>query len=100
MVYNLKILPLAKIDLVEIVNWYENIKKGLGKKILNLLKAEIKIIRNNPTLYQIRYDSTRIALIKIFPYLIHFEIDKKEIIIKAILHSSRDSKTWKNTTDY
>ena len=76
MVYNLKILPLAKIDLVEIVNWYENIKKGLGKKILNLLKAEIKIIRNNPTLYQIRYDSTRIALIKIFPYLIRFEIDK------------------------
>lgn len=76
MVYNLKILPLAKIDLVEIVNWYENIKKGLGKKILNLLKAEIKIIRNNPTLYQIRYDSTRIELIKIFPYLIRFEIDK------------------------
>ena len=31
MVYNLKILPLAKKDLAEIVTWYENVKKGLGK---------------------------------------------------------------------
>lgn len=100
MVYNLKILPLAKKDLAEIVTWYENVKKGLGKKFSIFIKAEIKIIRNNPKFYQIRYDSTRVALIKIFSYLIHFEIDKKEIIIKAIIHSSRDSTTWKNRTDY
>lgn len=87
MVYSLKILLLAKNNLAEIVSWSVNIKKGLGKKILKFIKAEIKIIRNNPKLYQIRYDSTRVALVKNFPYLIDFEIHKKEIIIKAIIHS-------------
>ncbi|WP_188049638.1 type II toxin-antitoxin system RelE/ParE family toxin [Flavobacterium sp. GP15] len=100
MIYNLKILPLAKNDLIEIVDWYQNIQKGLEKQFLNSIREEVKIIRYNPKIYQIRYDSTRVALIKTFPYLIHFEINKKEIIIKAIIHSSRDSKTWKNLKNH
>lgn len=43
---------------------------------------------------------TRVALIETFPYLIHFEIDKKAILIKAIMHTSRNSKNWKNRKNY
>ena len=94
--YKLSILPLAKIDLEEIASWYEIINKNLGRHFLKSVKDEIKILRVKPLLYQIRYDGTRVALIQTFPYLIHFEINKKEILIKAIIHTSRNTKIWKN----
>ncbi len=98
--YKLTLLPLAKIDLEEIATWYESRQKSLGKRFLNAIKEEIKILRVKPLLYQIRYDGTRVALIETFPYLIHFEIDKKEIVIKAIIHTSRNTKIWKNRKNY
>ena len=88
------------MDLKEISSWYETIQKNLGKRFLKSIKDEIKILRVNPLLYQIRYDETRVALIQTFPYLIHFEIDKNEIVIKAIIHTSRNSKIWKNRKNY
>nr|WP_315217547.1 type II toxin-antitoxin system RelE/ParE family toxin [uncultured Flavobacterium sp.] len=98
--YKLTILPLAKMDLEEIASWYETIQKNLGKRFLKSIKEEAKIVRVKPFSYQIRYDETRVALIQTFPYLIHFEINKKEIIIKAIIHTSRNSKIWKNRKNY
>jgi plasmid stabilization system protein ParE len=98
--YKLTLLPLAKLELEEIAVWYENIQKKLGKRFLKSIKDEIKILRVRPLLYQIRYDKTRVALIQTFPYLIHFEINKKEIVIKAIIHTSRNTKVWKNRKNY
>ncbi|MFC6876566.1 type II toxin-antitoxin system RelE/ParE family toxin [Flavobacterium myungsuense] len=98
--YKLTILPLAKIDLQEIASWYEIINKNLGRRFLKSVKDEIEILRIKPLLYQIRYDGTRVALIQTFPYLIHFEIDKKRIVIKAIIHTSRNTKIWKNRKNY
>ncbi len=94
--YKIILLPLAKIDIKEAAVWYENVQKNLGKRFLNSVKTEIKIISKNPLLFQIRYDQTRVALIETFPYLIHFEIDKNKIVIKAVIHTSRNSKNWKN----
>ena len=98
--YKLTLLPLAKKDLEEIATWYETIQKSLGKCFLKSIKDEIKILRIKPLLYQIRYDETRVALTETFPYLIHFEIDKKEIVIKATIHTSRNTKIWKNRKNY
>jgi len=52
--YKLTILPLAKMDLKEISSWYETIQKSLGKRFLKSINDEIKILRVNPLLYQIR----------------------------------------------
>jgi len=98
--YKLTILPLAKMDLEEIASWYEITQKNLGKRFLKCINDEMKIVRVKPLLYQIRYDETRVALIQTFPYLIHFEIDKKEIVVKAIIHTSRNSKIWQNRKKY
>ena len=100
MIYRLKILPRAKFDLSEISIWYEDIQKGLGKRFLKNVNLEMKIVKNNPILFQIRYDKTRVLLIKKFPYLIHYEIIENDIIVKAVIHTSRDTKNWKNKTSY
>jgi hypothetical protein len=98
--YKLKILPKAKFDLSEISLWYEEIQNGLGKRFLKNVSVEMKVVKKNPISFHIRYDRTRVVLVKKFPYLIHYEIIANEILIKAVIHTSRDSKNWKNKTDY
>ena len=79
MIYKLKIFPKAKSDLSEISSWYEDIQKGLGKRFLKNVSLEMKVVKSNPISFQIRYDTTRVVLIKKFPYLIHYEIIDNEI---------------------
>ena len=54
MIYSIQILPKAKFDLSEISIWYEDIQKGLCKQFLKNVTQEIKIVKNNPNLFQIR----------------------------------------------
>lgn len=94
MSYSLLILPLAKIDIKETAIWYNEQQENLGKKFLKNLKKEVATIKQNPLLYEIKYDNIRTALIETFPYLIHFTIDNSKIIIKAVYHTSRNSEIW------
>lgn len=57
--YKLILLPLAKMDLKETTDWYEGLQKNLGKRFLDAIKNEIKVLKANPLLYQIRYDKNK-----------------------------------------
>lgn len=91
---NFKILILeeAKSDVRESIAWYKNINPILSKRFANSFKNSVKQIKENPFQYQIRYDEVRVVLLRTFPYLIHFSIDNETIVIKAVFHTSRDSK--------
>ena len=92
MIYKILLLPRAFYDVKEINLFYKSININLLKKFNTNLKREIGLIKKNPLIFQIRYDNFRVVKIKDFPYLIHFEIYEKSVIIDAIYHSSRDSK--------
>lgn len=92
------ILQLAKQDIKEAANWYNNRQTGLGKKFTTHLRETIAYLCGNPKIIAIRYDNIRAVLLDTFPYLIHFYVDdnKKTIVILAVLHTARDPKTTKN----
>ena len=93
--YKLKILPQAKLDLKEITIWYdEEVQKGLGKKFLSSVKTEMALVKKEPFIFQTKYDNNKTVLVKNFPYLIHFEIIENKIIVKAVLHTSRNTKNY------
>jgi hypothetical protein len=94
--YSLKILAEAKQDIKEIAIWYGGKKSNLGKMFTDAVEKEVRIIYQNPLLYQIRYDDVRIAYTQTFPYSIHYTIYETTIIIKAVYHTSRNSKIWIN----
>jgi hypothetical protein len=96
--YKIIILAEAKLDIKEAAIWYNEKQAGLGKRFLNVVKDEVQIIKQNPLIYEIRYDGTRTALLKTFPYLIHFSIEFNNIIIKAVYHTSRNSSVWTTLT--
>uniref|UniRef100_UPI004049AC05 type II toxin-antitoxin system RelE/ParE family toxin n=1 Tax=Flavobacterium sp. TaxID=239 RepID=UPI004049AC05 len=90
--FKIIILEEAKSDVRESITWYKNINPIFSKRFTNSFSNSVKQIKENPYQYQIRYDEVRVVLLRTFPYLIHFSIDNETIVIKAVFHTSRDSK--------
>ena len=86
----------AKTDLSDASKWYEKQQKGLGKRFLNEMKEAFDVICENPIGFQVYYDDYRIYFTKIFPYSIHYQyiVDKNEIHIKAVFHTSLNPQNW------
>lgn len=91
------ILPLAKEDIREAARWYNKQSPGLGKRFTAEVRESVQFIRQTPTACNIRYDKVRTAVLRVFPFMIHYTIDKasKTVVISAVLHTSRDPNEWK-----
>jgi hypothetical protein len=83
-------------DIKEIALWYGGKQSELAKNFTIAIKKEVTIIHKNPFLYKIRYDDVRIAITETFPDSIHFTVYQTTIVIKAVYHTSRNSKIWVN----
>jgi hypothetical protein len=80
---------------------YESKQKGLGKKFTFQVRQKIDFIKKNPDAFAIRYDDIRTAVLDVFPFMIHYTIDKsfKTFIISSVLHTSRDPEIWNTDKD-
>jgi len=94
--YTAIILPLAQQDIKEAAYWYNQRKKGLGKRFTQQIRQKINFLKTAPYVTAVRYDDVRTAIPDVFPYMIHYTIDKsaKLIIITAVLHTSRNPDLW------
>jgi plasmid stabilization system protein ParE len=94
--YHSIILPIAKADIQDSSTWYEAQQKGLGKTFILFIRESIQFITANPYSFQVRFDEIRTAVVKKFPFLIHYLIDEnsKTVIIVAVFHTSRDPLKW------
>ena len=92
MTYKVIIIEEAMSDLKESLTWYKNINPKLAQRFLQAFKEGIALVRKEPLHFQIRYDDVRIMMLTTFPYLIHYSVDSKTIIVKALYHTSRDSE--------
>lgn len=92
--YQLIVKPEAELDLQEAAVWYEDQKPGLGLRFLYAGEEKLNLILLHPFNYQLRYKSIRFALVKTFPFAIHFMIEEENIIILAILSTHRDPRIW------
>jgi len=94
--YKSVILPPAKEDIREAAKWYNKKQQGLGERFTAEVRESVRFIIQNPTACNIRYDQIRTAVLKVFPFMIHYTIDEKSktVIISAVPHTSRDPKEW------
>jgi len=95
--YKSVILPHAKEDIREAALWYNKQSNELGNRFMDEVRGKIHNIKQNPKTCSIRYDNVRTTVLKVFPFMIHYTIDKvnKSIVISAVLHTSRNPKLWK-----
>lgn len=80
MVFDVKTLLRAEIELDEAVFYYQNIRNGLGEKFLLDYENQLNTLYNFPY-FENKYNIIRLLPFKKFPYTIHFSIDEFEKIV-------------------
>ncbi|UII23458.1 type II toxin-antitoxin system RelE/ParE family toxin [Fulvivirga ligni] len=95
--YKLKLIPPALRDIRESLKWYDDQKKGLGRKFYIHVKARPNYIQLHPHHYQISYKNIRSAGVNRFPFQVHYILQEnnKSIIILAVSHTSRSQSSWR-----
>ena len=80
----------TEVDLQELVDYYDSLSNGLGKKFLVAFEKELALLSTNP-FYRIRYRNIRCKSIKRFPYQIHYSLNlrKKQLFVYGIINSKR-----------
>ncbi|HRP88680.1 MAG TPA: type II toxin-antitoxin system RelE/ParE family toxin [Edaphocola sp.] len=92
--YKTFILPTTKADIKDAALWYNQQQSGLGKRFTKEVRAKVVDIKTNPLAYSVRYDDVRTAVVDVFPFMIHFIIENKNIIVTAVLNTSLNPDKW------
>jgi len=93
MIYSISFLPEVEEDIVSGYRWYEEKATGLGEEFLRLFYAAAGEITRNPLIYQIVYKDFRRSLLRRFPYVIYYGVDKQKIIVYSLFHCARNPTT-------
>jgi hypothetical protein len=80
----------AQKEISESWNWYEDRQPGLGDRFVKEVINRISEIELYPERYPNRYKTYKETLIKTFPYLIIYRINKRKKIIRvvSVFHTS------------
>lgn len=90
---NFIILEEANLEIGEAFLWYENTQIGLGEKFLTTLESCFNSIISNPKIYAKKFKRYRQAVVKGFPYVVVYEVEKRKIVVYAVFHTSRKPKS-------
>lgn len=83
--------PEALTELSEAAIWYEEQLAGLGEELLDSFWEELKYAVKYPELFPVinKKRNFRRLLLKRFPYIICFTMDKHQLIVAKFIHTSR-----------
>jgi len=93
--YNLIIKEEAREEIISAFFWYESKQPQLGERFLNKLDDCFDVLKSNPNIYSRKYKSMRQAIVSKFPFVVIYEIEKRNIIVYAVFNTSQDPEKWK-----
>ncbi|MFL6236770.1 MAG: type II toxin-antitoxin system RelE/ParE family toxin [Thermoanaerobaculia bacterium] len=86
--------PLAKRELFEAQDFYENRAAGLGASFLERIETAVLLIRRHPQSGSLAGDSLRQSRVRQFPYSLVYRVDEERIFILAVAHDKRKPHYW------
>ncbi len=89
MAFKVIVKPKAIQDLDDALAWYQDQKEGLEIELYHEIFDAIDYIAIYPKHFQKKYKSFRIRFTRRFQFGIHYTIEKKTVIVHAILHTAR-----------
>jgi toxin ParE1/3/4 len=87
--------PLARLDVLEAIEWYSERSREIGAEFVRVLDAAFESIRQNPAQFPEVDGPIRKAVLRPFPYTVLFTADETEIVVLSVFHVRRDPKHWK-----
>ena len=82
---------IAAQEFDDSIAWYENQREGLGREFRAVVEESFQRIADNPERFpKVRSEVRRAVILRRFPFVIHFVIEAKRIVILSVFHTSRD----------
>lgn len=86
---------VARNEYDDAVAWYEGERAGLGLDFQIAVDAALTLVARQPLSFRRVRGPVRRALLKRFPYTIHFLDEPDRIVVLAVFHASRDPQELK-----
>src|SRR6266545_1957340 len=83
------------VDHPEALPLTEEQRPGLSLEFRSALDLTFSAIGGNPALYAPIYRELRRALLRRFPYAVFYVERTDELIVAAVLHTSRNPRLWR-----
>ncbi len=90
--------PLARLDILDAVDWDEEQRPGLGLEMSEQVEAAMQHAAENPLMFVVVEGTTRRALCRRFPYAVFFEVEGDRLVVLAVTHVRRDPIAWRSRT--
>jgi toxin ParE1/3/4 len=90
--FSVKLEKDARFDLAEAYDWYAAKSEFLTNRFLASVQETFKFLEINPLLFKQTYKTFRQAPVKIFPYLLLYQVINEEVIIYRVFHTKRNPK--------
>src|SRR5262245_62317715 len=87
---------IARREFDDAADWYEERRAGLGAKFIDQVQQVFARIGENPQMYAVVHEDVREALVRRFPYAVYFRAEPDQVVVLAVIHTSRDPAVWQS----
>ncbi len=95
MTFRLEFRPEAFADITEAFSYYETQRSGLGADFEAELHQTVQLLAEMARAGPVVYRRLRRVLMQRFPFAIYYRVSGEIVEVRAVIHSSRDPRTWK-----
>lgn len=81
---------VARNEYDDAVAWYEGERAGLGLEFQAAVDGALALVARQPLSFRRVRGPVQRALLKRFPYTIHFLDESERIVVIAVFHAARD----------
>jgi plasmid stabilization system protein ParE len=87
---------IADQEFDEAIAWYSRQRAGLGEEFRATIEDHFQRIRENPEWFPKVRGGVQRAVVRRFPYVIHFLVEADRIVILSVFHTSREPSQIKS----
>jgi plasmid stabilization system protein ParE len=96
---NVRMIPLARREMLRAARWYERRAQGLGDRFLDEVRLALIAMREYPLSGSPVNLLFRRKLLDTFPYALIYRVDEDDIVIVAVAHLRRRPGYWLRRAD-
>ena len=81
---------IAAEEFDDSIAWYDRQRAGLGREFRATIENHLRQVTDNPERFPRVRRNVRRAVVRRFPFVIHFLVETDQIVVLSVFHTSRD----------